>query len=91
MIPIGDAGEKPIVIQDIEIDPPVIPEYGTATITIRAKSLRGWPLEFEVSVDEGTIERTNLPNVFLWHGPKSPQRDRGLHHRRARSGMRRGR
>ena len=51
---------------------PVIPEYGTARITIHARSARGWPLGFEVAASAGSIEPTEEPNVFLWHGPKSP-------------------
>lgn len=85
LIVIGDAGEKPITIKDIEVDPPVIPEYGTARITIHARSARGWPLEFEVAASEGSIEPTEEPNVFLWHGPKSPRRRRAVLVRRARA------
>src|SRR3972149_2099163 len=51
---------------------PVIPEYGTARVTIHARSARGWPLGFEVAASAGSIEPTEEPNVFLWHGPKSP-------------------
>lgn len=63
-------GEQAILITGITIDPGVIPEHGTATITIDARSAQGWPLEFELSASEGTIEPTSRPNVFLWHGPK---------------------
>ncbi|KRT77089.1 MAG: hypothetical protein XU14_C0021G0015 [Armatimonadetes bacterium CSP1-3] len=85
LIVIGDAGEKPITIKEIEVDPPVIPEYGTARITIHARSARGWPLEFEIAASEGSIEPTEEPNVFLWHGPKSPRRRRTVLGRRARA------
>ena len=78
-------GEKPITIKEIEVDPPVIPEYGTARITIHARSARGWPLEFEVAASDGSIEATEEPNVFLWHGPKSPRRRRTVLGRRARA------
>lgn len=68
-----DMGEQAIVITGITIDPGVIPEDGTATITIDARSAYGWPLEFELSASEGTIEPTSRPNVFLWHGPRRTQ------------------
>ncbi len=85
LIVIGDAGEKPITIKEITVDPPLIPDYGTARITIHARSARGWPLEFEVAASEGSVEPTDEPNVFLWHGPKSPRRRRTVLGRRARA------
>lgn len=69
-----EMGEKAILIRGVTVEPEVIPENGTATITIDARSARGWPLEFDLSASEGSIEATNRPNVFLWHGPKSPKK-----------------
>src|SRR3989337_2805182 len=48
---------------------PVIPEYGTARITIHARSARGWPLGFEVAASDGSIEATEEPKGFLLQRP----------------------
>ncbi len=82
-----EMGEKAISINGITVDPEVIPEHGTATITIDARSARGWPLEFDLSASDGSIEPTSRPNVFLWHGPKSPKK-RSFLQRRLRIGVR---
>lgn len=73
--------DKPITIKGISVEPATIPEAGSATIRIDARSMRGWPLEFEVRASEGTIEPTEEPNVFLWHGPKSARRPSALRQR----------
>lgn len=75
---IENGGAEAITIDDIIIDPPLIPEYGTARLTVLARSARGWPLEFSIAVSDGWIEPTDSPNVFYWHGPKSPRRARHL-------------
>ncbi len=80
-------GEQAIVIKGITVDPEVISEGGTATVTIDARSARGWPLEFDLTASEGSIEPTGRPNVFLWHGPKSPKK-RTFLQRRLRIGLR---
>jgi hypothetical protein len=78
-------GEQAILIKGITVDPEVISE--AATITIDARSARGWPLEFDLTASEGSIEPTSRPNLFLWHGPKSAKK-RSFLQRRLRIGAR---
>ncbi len=82
-----EMGEKVILVKGVTVEPEVIPEDGTAIITIDARSVRGWPLEFDLSASEGSIEPTSRPNVFLWHGPKSPVK-RSFLRRRVKIGVR---
>jgi len=82
-----EMGEQAILIKGIMVNPEVISEAGTATITIDARSARGWPLEFDLTGSEGSIEPTSRPNVFLWHGPKSAKK-RSFLQRRLRIGAR---
>src|SRR3989304_1753388 len=82
----GRGGKKPIKNKKSEIAPPLTPESAPPRITFPARGARGWPLEFEVAASDGSIEATEEPNVFLWHGPKSPRRRRTVLGRRARGG-----
>jgi hypothetical protein len=60
-----------IVIEAVVLDPPIVHPGETATITIHAHDSHGGPLDYEVSASEGTVERTDEPNVFLWHVPET--------------------
>ena len=57
---------EPPVIEQVLIDPPVLRPGHLARITILAKDPEDEPMAFEVHASEGTIERTDQPNVFIW-------------------------
>jgi hypothetical protein len=61
--------DEPPVIDEVVFDPPMVPSGSLARLTIRAHDPENDTLTYEVVASEGTIERTDQPNVFIWRAP----------------------
>ncbi len=57
---------EPPVIENVIIDPPMVLPGSLARITVLARDPENEPLTYEVVASEGTVEPTDVANVFIW-------------------------
>lgn len=57
---------EPPVIENVIIDPPMVLPGSLARVTVLARDPENEPLTYEVVASEGTVEPTDVPNVFIW-------------------------
>ncbi len=57
---------EPPVIENVIIDPPMVLPGSLARITVLARDPENEALTYEVVASEGTVEPTDVANVFIW-------------------------